>query len=407
MSKVFISYSRRDGKEVDILARKLEDAGHKIWLDRSTIQGGTKWQEEIVRGIETANVFVIVLSPQSIESENVERELGLAHVTGKRILPVMLRRVSKPQTLQYALGSLEIVDISAEDLETASQSVVQAITSPDARTGITYLDALWRDKLPVYLLSGYVGFLIFVLPLLAPRLKTEWAVPIGFLILVAVVIAVLAIRAFRRLYIDYRLNKRGIVISTELKGFTKFRDRFRIVSEWQNQQTAHRHRFYSRSAALYRVKSVDRTIPVLVDPRNFTIYRIDLPTLPKEPSGSLSLCDPQETENHLCRPSASGKTSARDVFLSYSEKDAERMDRLMWKLEAAGHTVWRASTADGTGDSYEEEVIEGIAAVRLFLLVLSPDSIESTHVRNELNLAVAKRKRIVTVVLRLRLCHRT
>ena len=90
MSQVFISYSRRDERDVSLLARKLEDAGHKIWLDRSAIQGGAKWQEEIVRGIERANVFMIVLSPQSVASENVERELGLAHVTRKRILPVML-----------------------------------------------------------------------------------------------------------------------------------------------------------------------------------------------------------------------------------------------------------------------------------------------------------------------------
>jgi hypothetical protein len=55
VSEVFISYSRQDGNHVDLLTRKLEDAGHKVWLDRSAIEGGARWQEEIVRSIEKAN----------------------------------------------------------------------------------------------------------------------------------------------------------------------------------------------------------------------------------------------------------------------------------------------------------------------------------------------------------------
>ena len=145
---------------------------------------------------QKANVFVIVLSPQSIESENVEREMGLAHVTGKRILPVMLQPVTLPARLQYALGGPGIIDVSTEDAATGSQRVLQAIASPDARTGLVYLDALWHDKLWAYLLSGYIGF-IFVLPLLERRLKTEWAVQIGFLILIAGRLAGWAYRAFR------------------------------------------------------------------------------------------------------------------------------------------------------------------------------------------------------------------
>jgi len=400
VSEVFISYSRQDGNDVNLLARKLEDAGHKVWLDRSAIQGGARWQEEIVRGIEKANVFAIVLSPQSIASENVERELGLAHVTAKRIVPLMLRRVAVPQQLQYALGALEIIDISTEDIETASQRVVQAIASPDTRSGIVYLDALWRDKLSFYLLSGGIGFVTFVLPLFALRWETYWAVPIGYLTLGAVVIAILAIRAFRKMYVNSHLNKSGIVISTELIGFTKFRDRYRIASSWCDPKTSHRYKFYSKKASLDRLKFVDRTIPVIVDRRNFTIYRMNLPSLSKDARGSLAPSEASGVDNNIRQPSLAGEDLARDIFLSHSEQDGEAVRLLIQKLEAAGHAVWRAKAAIEKSVSDEEQVIDGISRARLFLLVLSPDSIKSSRVRGELDLAVAKGKRIVTAVLR-------
>jgi hypothetical protein len=400
VSEVFISYSRQDGNHVDLLTRKLEGAGHKVWLDRSAIQGGARWQEEIVRGIEKANVFLIVLSPPSIASENVERELGLAHVTGKRILPVMLRRVAVPQPLQYALGSLEIIDISEEDIEAASQRVVQAVGSPDARTGIVYLDALWRDKLPAYFLYGSIGFLFFVLPFFEERWKTEWAVPIGFLILVAVLITVWAIRVFKGIYVDSCLANHGIVLSTELKGFTKFRDRYRIASPWRHPETGNRYEFYSKKASFDRVKSVDRTIPVIVDRRNFTIYRMDLPSAPRNASGSLAPSEPREVENSMRQPSPAGGDSARDIFLSHAEQDGEALGSLLQKLKAAGHSVWRPKSAIEKKVPYEEQSIDGISDAGLFLFVLSPDSIASSRVRGELDLAIAKRKRIVTAVLR-------
>ena len=378
MSQVFISYSRRDETDVSLLARKLEDAGHKIWLDRSAIQGGAKWQEEIVRGIERANVFMIVLSPQSVASENVERELGLAHVTRKRILPVILQRVTVPPRLQYALAELEIIDVSAEDIAAGSQRVLQAIASTGARAGVVYLNTRWDDKLPD------LRLLIYVLFLLGGLLKSRW-IPIGALILILIAVRI-GVWAFRRIYIYPRLRTSGIVLSTELKGFTK--DPFRIVSEWRDPETGRLYKFYSDAVPSDHLKHVDKTIPVIVHPRNFTRYRMDLsflPHPPREPRGSLVPSGPDEV--------------AGNIFLSHSEQDSKVVGLLVQKLEAVGYTVWRTKGAEGGDLSYEEQVIEGIAGPGLFLLVLSPVAVESTRVRSELDLAVAKGKRIITAAL--------
>jgi hypothetical protein len=376
VSEVFISYSRRDAKDVRVFARELEAAGHKVWLDTSAIQGGAKWQEEIVRGIERADVFVIALSRQSVESWNVERELGLAYVTSKTILPVMFHRVTPPPRLQYALVGLEVIDVSAEGAEAGCKRVLQAIASPDARAGVVYLDTLWRDWLP-----GYLWLLTWMAYGVLENWNRQWLALIPALVLVIAWVC-------RRIFIYVRL-RRGIAISTELKGFTKAKGRShcRIVSEWRNPEKGERYRFYSRKVPSHLLRFVERTIPVIVDPRNFRRYRVDLSFLPREPRGSLVT-------------SGRSEASASPIFVSHSESDDEAALLLARKLEAAGRSVRNVNGTSGKGLLYQEQVFDAITDAGLFLLALSPDSVVSARVRSELDLAVAKAKRIVAVVLR-------
>jgi hypothetical protein len=99
MSRLFISYSRQDTTAIDPLAKSLEAAGHTVWIDRSVIEVGSRWQAEIVRGIERADVFLLMLTPASVQSENVERELGSSMV------PLLRRGSGIRLTGQPAMGS--------------------------------------------------------------------------------------------------------------------------------------------------------------------------------------------------------------------------------------------------------------------------------------------------------------
>ena len=298
----------------------------------------------------------------------------------------MLQRVTVPPRLQYAVAQLEIIDVSAEDIEARSQRVLQAIASTGARAGVVYLNSLWVDKLPD------LRLLIYVLFLLGGLWKSRW-VPIGALILILIAVRT-GVWAFGRIFIYPRLRTSGIVLSTELKGFTK--DPFRIVSEWRDPETGRLYKFYSEAVPSDHLRLVDRTIPVIVDPRNFKRYRMDLSSLPhppREPRGSLVLSEPDDVASNI------EGYLARNIFLSHSEQDSKVADLLVQKLEAVGHTVWHTKGAKGGDLSYEKQVIEGIAGAGLFLLVLSPASVESTRVRSELDLAVAKGKRIITAAL--------
>jgi len=92
MSKdIFISYSRRDQEFVTRLARDLHAQVAGVWFDQSTIQTGQKWHDEIMDGIRECKAFILVLSPDAVESKYVREEVNKALELGKTIFPILYR----------------------------------------------------------------------------------------------------------------------------------------------------------------------------------------------------------------------------------------------------------------------------------------------------------------------------
>ena len=111
MHSIFLSYSRRDATEVDAIARQLELGGYRVWLDRQGIRGGEQWRKSIVAAIEGAQVFVLLLSPNSVQSSNVRKELDLAEAAKIRILPVEMASTTLPAELKYQLAGVQLVNL--------------------------------------------------------------------------------------------------------------------------------------------------------------------------------------------------------------------------------------------------------------------------------------------------------
>ncbi len=99
MSHIFISYSRKDlafaQKIVDALAANNLDT----WIDWKSIPKGEDWEQEIYRGIEEADAFLFLISPDSVVSEMCNKEIVHAYKNGKRILPIVLRDTNKKDFL--------------------------------------------------------------------------------------------------------------------------------------------------------------------------------------------------------------------------------------------------------------------------------------------------------------------
>lgn len=109
----FISYSRRNEDFVVRLAKDLKAAGHDVWLDQLDIPEGARWDDELEKALRTCSTFLIVLSPESIKSQNVKDEIGYAIDSGKRILPVMIKQCEVP----FRLRRFQYIDFTKEDLD--------------------------------------------------------------------------------------------------------------------------------------------------------------------------------------------------------------------------------------------------------------------------------------------------
>ena len=78
MSHVFLSYARRDQVFADHLVTALEARGVNVWLDREDIPGGAAWESAIGEALSASSAVLVVLSPASVTSEYVPKELSLA-----------------------------------------------------------------------------------------------------------------------------------------------------------------------------------------------------------------------------------------------------------------------------------------------------------------------------------------
>jgi TolB-like protein len=105
-SDIFLSYSRKDSTEALDLAERLRADGMTVWIDRHGIGGAEQWATEIASAIRDCDNLLLLLSEHAIHSANVLKEVALAAEKGKRILPVILRKVPLPVALEYHLAGV-------------------------------------------------------------------------------------------------------------------------------------------------------------------------------------------------------------------------------------------------------------------------------------------------------------
>ena len=88
---VFISYSRKDKEFAQVLHQALKENNRDTWVDWQNIPLTAEWWQEIEAGIEAANTFIFVLSPDSLASEVCAKEIDHAVKYNKRLVPIVWR----------------------------------------------------------------------------------------------------------------------------------------------------------------------------------------------------------------------------------------------------------------------------------------------------------------------------
>jgi adenylate cyclase len=149
MADIFISYSSKDREKAEQLTELLSSAGLSVWIDQSGIDIATSWSKEIVQAITGCKAFVILLSPNSILSENVAKEVSLAAERKKKILPLDLEPVSLPDELAYHLAGLQRAPMTNIDsiiralgklgLEATQTPTLKLVKETDSRKSLMIL----------------------------------------------------------------------------------------------------------------------------------------------------------------------------------------------------------------------------------------------------------------------------
>ncbi len=91
MKNIFISYSRTDTDYAIRFADDMERRGFNVWIDREGIHHGSDWFRKIEQAIAKSDAVVVIMTPESEQSEWCEREIMLAQRDQKLIFPVLLR----------------------------------------------------------------------------------------------------------------------------------------------------------------------------------------------------------------------------------------------------------------------------------------------------------------------------
>src|SRR5215831_3427928 len=90
--------------------------------------------------------------------------------------------------------------------------------------------------------------------------------------------------------------------------------------------------------------------------------------------------------------------SALQAFFSYCREDSDFALRLAGDLKAAGASVWLDQLDIAPGQLWDEAVADALQQCSRMVLILSPASVNSTNVMDEVSFALEKGKTVIPIV---------
>ena len=152
---IFVSYSRIDRSAAESVRHHLERARSSVWLD-DELTGGQSWWDTILESIRSCELFVFLLSPDSLRSKACQAELRYAVELRRPLLPIMVRSVPlhlAPRVIRdtQLIDYTERTADSAVALVTAVATQRPAPSLPDPLPAppdppLSYMDS-YRDQI--------------------------------------------------------------------------------------------------------------------------------------------------------------------------------------------------------------------------------------------------------------------
>ena len=125
---VFVSYSRLDTRSVEHLVKRIEKAGHEVWIDREA-GGGQRYAASIVRAIKGAQIIALMSSRNAFASDHVIREVYVAGDYKKPFIVFQLDQTEFPDEVLYFISGFPRVSVGALDQEQLQAEISKVLIS--------------------------------------------------------------------------------------------------------------------------------------------------------------------------------------------------------------------------------------------------------------------------------------
>lgn len=113
-NELFLSHSDHDRDFATSIVEMLRGHGIPVWYSRTNLIGAQQWHDEIGAALERCDWFALILSPNSVESMWVKRELLYALQQRRfenRIVP-LLYQTCDFNRLSWTLSFFQMIDFS-------------------------------------------------------------------------------------------------------------------------------------------------------------------------------------------------------------------------------------------------------------------------------------------------------
>jgi hypothetical protein len=110
---VFISYSSKDIKAARYICQQLEAHNFKCWLadpNREDIPAGQNWIRQLIKGLTSSKVVLLIFSKNADTSRYVQNEIGIAFRYKVDIFPIRIQEETPGEILEYYLINTQWMD---------------------------------------------------------------------------------------------------------------------------------------------------------------------------------------------------------------------------------------------------------------------------------------------------------
>ena len=134
MSHVFIAHVEEDADVALGIALGLEEAGYRTWCYEVDSIPGTSYIVRTGEAVEQSQAVIVVISPNSVGSSQVTKEVVRAHESAKHFIPI-LRDITHAEfqkrqpEWREAIGSATSIGVPKERVSAILPLVIEGITS--------------------------------------------------------------------------------------------------------------------------------------------------------------------------------------------------------------------------------------------------------------------------------------